>query len=236
MMFEIRSPTNGTRKRRFSCTASVSPTSFERAYEDSGRGVIDSSIGAKSGGRSNGRPRTVSLDAQTTRPTPARTAAWKTFQVESVLIRNVSPSGRSPGAGIAAKWTMASAPATTSWTCPRSVRSVRSKRSFGVPSGTRSTLTTSWPCSRRSRTTHRPPLPLPPVTTIRIGGTALALRGAERQPADELLLEQEVDEDRRDRREERGGGKQVGVREELALEVVEGGRDRPLVARLHQQQ
>ena len=31
--------------------------------------MIVSSIGAKSGGLSNGRPRTVSLDAQTTRPT-----------------------------------------------------------------------------------------------------------------------------------------------------------------------
>jgi hypothetical protein len=38
----------------------VSPTSFESAYEVSGRGAIDSSIGAKSGGRSNGSPRTVS--------------------------------------------------------------------------------------------------------------------------------------------------------------------------------
>src|SRR4051812_18696910 len=104
MMFEIRRPTNRTALCRFSWAASVSPTSFERAYDDSGRGVIDSSIGAKSGGRSNGRPRTVSLDAQTTRPTWAETAAWNTFQVETALIRNVSPAGRSPGAGIAAKW------------------------------------------------------------------------------------------------------------------------------------
>src|SRR5436305_6540221 len=100
MMFEILSPTNGIPDRRLSCAASVSPTSFDSAYDDSGRGVIDSSIGAKSGGRSNGRPRTVSLEAQTTRPTPARTAAWKTFHVETVLMRNVSPSGRRPGAGI----------------------------------------------------------------------------------------------------------------------------------------
>src|ERR687889_752274 len=102
MMFEIRSPTNGMSLWRFSCAASVSPTSFDSAYDDSGRGVIVSSIGAKSGGRSNGRPRTVSLDAQTTRPTPALTAAWKTFHVDTVLIRKVSPIGRSPDAGIAA--------------------------------------------------------------------------------------------------------------------------------------
>src|SRR3954470_10585795 len=116
MMFEIRRPTNGTPLWRLSCAASVSPTSLDRAYDDSGRGVIDSSIGAKSGGRSNGRPSTVSLDAQTTRPTPADEAAWNTFHVEIVLMRKVSPSGRRPGAGIAAKWTTASAPATTSWT------------------------------------------------------------------------------------------------------------------------
>ena len=72
--------------------------------------MIVSSIGAKSGGRSNGRPSTVSLEAQTTRLTFAAVAAWKTFQVETVLIRKVSATGRSPGAGIAAKWTTASAP------------------------------------------------------------------------------------------------------------------------------
>src|SRR5689334_3728550 len=113
MMFEIRRPTNGIAVRRLTWAASVSPTSFESAYDESGRGVIDSSIGAKSGGRSNGRPSTVSLDAQTTRSTPADEAAWKTFHVEIVLMRKVSPSGRRPGAGIAAKWTIASAPATT---------------------------------------------------------------------------------------------------------------------------
>ena len=33
-------------------------------------------------------------------------------------MRNVSPAGRSSGAGIAARWTTASAPATTSWHWP----------------------------------------------------------------------------------------------------------------------
>ena len=79
MMFEIRRPTKGTPDRRANWPASVSPASFDRAYEVSGRGSIVSSIGANSGGVSNGRPRTVSLDAQTTRRTPAATAAAKTL-------------------------------------------------------------------------------------------------------------------------------------------------------------
>src|SRR5690349_15241029 len=101
MMFEIRRPTKGIPVWRLTWAASVSPTSFESAYELSGRGVIVSSIGAKSGGRSKGSPSTVSLDAQTTRRSDADAAAWKTFHVESALIRNVSPAGRISGAGIA---------------------------------------------------------------------------------------------------------------------------------------
>ena len=88
-----------------------------------GPGSMVSSIGANAGGSSNGRPSTVSLDAHTTRRTLCATAAWKTFQVETALIRKVSPSGRSPGRGIAAKWTIASAPARASRVWPRSVRS-----------------------------------------------------------------------------------------------------------------
>src|SRR6478752_6834645 len=111
MMFEIRRPTKPMPLRRANWVAIVSPASFEREYEDSGRGVIDSSMGAKSGGRSKGRPRTVSDEAQTTRLTLAATAAAKTLYVDIALIRKVSPSARSSGAGIAAKCTTASAPA-----------------------------------------------------------------------------------------------------------------------------
>ncbi len=79
MMFEIRKPTNGTPDRRANWPARVSPASFDSAYEVSGRGSIVSSTGANSGGVSNGSPRTVSLDAQTTRPAPAATAAANTL-------------------------------------------------------------------------------------------------------------------------------------------------------------
>ena len=67
MMFEIRSPTNPIPLCRANWAAIVSPASLASEYADSGRGSMVSSIGAKSGGRSNGSPRTVSLDAQTTR-------------------------------------------------------------------------------------------------------------------------------------------------------------------------
>src|SRR6476469_4874191 len=92
-------------------------------------------------------------------------------------MRNVSPSGRSPGAGMAAKWTTASAPASASWVWPRSVRSVTRVFSVGWPSGRTSTLRTSWPWSRRSRTTNAPPLPVPPVTTIRMPATSATKYG-----------------------------------------------------------
>src|SRR4029077_4918897 len=57
-----------------------------------------------------------------------------------------------------------------------------------------------------------------------------ALRRAERQAGDELLLEKDVDQDRRHRRQQRAGGHQVVVHEDLALQVVQRARDRPLVA------
>ena len=79
MMFEIRRPTIGIPVRRLNCVASVSPVSFERAYEVSGRGSMVSSIGANWGGVSNGSPRTVSLDAQTTRFSPFASAAANTL-------------------------------------------------------------------------------------------------------------------------------------------------------------
>jgi hypothetical protein len=118
MMFEIRSPTNGMPVLRLNCAAIASPTSFDRAYDDSGRGSTVSSIGANSGGVSNGSPRTVSLDAQTTRPRPFASAAAKTLYVARALMRNVSAGGRISGAGIAARWTTASAPASASCAWP----------------------------------------------------------------------------------------------------------------------
>ena len=56
MMFEIRSPTKGTPVCRANWSAIASPTSFDSAYDVSGRGGCVSSIGAKAGGSSNGRP------------------------------------------------------------------------------------------------------------------------------------------------------------------------------------
>ena len=79
MMFEIRSPTNPIPVRRANCVAIVSPTSFDSEYDDSGRGSIVSSIGANCGGVSNGRPSTVSLEAQTTRLRRCISAAAKTL-------------------------------------------------------------------------------------------------------------------------------------------------------------
>ena len=55
----------------------------------------------------------------------------------AALMRKVSPSGRRPGAGMAAKWTTASAEASASWVWPRSVRSVTRVLSVGCPSGGR---------------------------------------------------------------------------------------------------
>ena len=72
-------------------------------------------MGAYAGGSaSNGNPRMVSLDAQTTRFSPSTRAASKTLNVLSMFVRNVSASVAIPGAGIAARWTRASAPASTS--------------------------------------------------------------------------------------------------------------------------
>ncbi len=115
MMFEIRSPRKVVAVERANCSAMVSPTSFESAYEDSGRAGCSSSMGANAGGVSNGKPSTVSLEAHTTRPTPRSVAAEKTLYVEIALFRNVSPGGCRPDDGIAARWTTTSAPATTSW-------------------------------------------------------------------------------------------------------------------------
>ena len=98
----------------------------------SGRTAYSSSTGTYGGGVSNGRPRTVSLDAQTTFLMPARRAALNTWWVATTLLANVAPLGRRPGAGIAARCTTASTPSyrssmpvSASVTWPRSVRSTR---------------------------------------------------------------------------------------------------------------
>src|SRR6476661_5261986 len=80
--------------------------------------------------------------------------------------RNVSSSGFNPGAGIAARWTTASAPLSASTASPYSVTSATSCSHGRSGSRTRSTLRTSRPSSTSSRTTARPALPAPPVTTI----------------------------------------------------------------------
>src|SRR5436190_20094901 len=79
---------------------------------------------------------------------------------------------------------------------------------------------------------HSAPAPLPACPVWRRS----ALRRAEGHAADEVPLQRDVDEDRRYRRQQSSGREQVRVREELALEVVQGGRDRPAVTALHEQQ
>ncbi len=110
-------------------------------------------------------PIRVSLEAHTTRESPWRTAAENTLYVVIMLTRKVSPAGRTLGAGIAARWATASAPARTSCAWPRSVRSATSVGASGSRLAAMSTSTTSWPCSTRSATTARPAFPDPPVTT-----------------------------------------------------------------------
>ena len=76
-----------------------------------------------------------------------------------------------------------------------------------------------------------------PLTARTTGSSAgSALGRAQGQAAHELLREHQVHDDRGQGDEERRRGQQVVVREERALEVVERGRDRPSVARLHQEQ
>src|SRR6478609_2337839 len=94
---------------RQNCRAISSSSVFTREYVDSGRGAYSSSIGAYGGGVSNGSPRTVSLDAQTTFLTPADRAAAKTLYVEGAFLAKVAALLRRPGAGIAARWTTACA-------------------------------------------------------------------------------------------------------------------------------
>jgi hypothetical protein len=77
-------------------------------YVDSGRGGYSSSTGTYGGGASNGRPRTVSLEAQTMFVMPARRAALATFQDEFMLLAKVLWSGTMPGSGMAARFTRAS--------------------------------------------------------------------------------------------------------------------------------
>ncbi len=182
MMFEIRRPTNADPARGARTAAAiVSPTTFDSEYDDSGRDSINSSIGAKSGGRSNGSPSTVSLDAQTTTTDlDARPPRRRRCRSRRCSIRNVSPSGRSCGAGDRGEMD----DGVGAGKCVLRLPEIGQVRRPGiartrVPSCRASTLRTSWPCARRSRTTQAPPLPLPPVTTTR---TAEILLGREYAP------------------------------------------------------
>ena len=87
-----------------------SPRCFDNEYTVSGRPSYSSSTGMYGGGLSNGRPKTVSLEAQTTLRIPRRRAASKTLNVLIMLSWNRRPFGNRPGAGIAARWTTASTP------------------------------------------------------------------------------------------------------------------------------
>src|SRR3954447_12197261 len=94
-----------------------------------------------------------------------------------MLVRKTWSGVACTGDGMAARCTTASmpgirsAPLTASSACPKSVSSA-GKKGAGVSGeydsadGTRSMLSTSCPCSSRSRTTALPALPLPPVTAI----------------------------------------------------------------------
>src|ERR671931_720479 len=177
MTLEKRRPTNGIPLQRWNWRAISSPRTLESAYEDSGRSSCCSSIGAYSGGWSNGSPSVVSLDAHTTRPRPSCAAAANTVCVLVMFVRNTRSGVACTGEGIAARWTTASIPgrrspplsASSAW--PYSVRSaIRNgageSGELESPDGTTSMLSTSWPCSSRSLTTARPALPLPPVTAI----------------------------------------------------------------------
>ena len=71
---------------------------------------------------------------------------------------------------------------------------------------------------------------------VRLGRRRLAhpLLAPSVRPGDELLLQQDEDDDGRDGGEHRPGGEQVVVGEELAAQVLQGRRDRELVALAHE--
>ncbi len=83
-----------------------------------GTGKWASSTGAYRGGVSKGSPSVVSLDAQTTRDSPSWTAARKTFWLAAVLRLSVREGVARPGAGMLARWTAASQPASASTASP----------------------------------------------------------------------------------------------------------------------
>ena len=97
-MFEIRSPHERDARSPGELLGHRLADELGEAYDDSGR-TTDSSTGANGGGvaGANGRPRTVSLEAQTTRPTPRSAAAAKTLYVDRAFVRNVSPAGTQLG-------------------------------------------------------------------------------------------------------------------------------------------
>ena len=169
MMFEMRRPTKPMPLRRANCSAIVSPTSFESEYDDSGRGVIDSSIGAKSGGAVEWQ-----AEDRLGRGPDHPPHLGRDRRGEHVVGRHrVDPEGLALGAQLGrgdrreVDDGIGAGDEVVGLAEVGQVGDDASRRA-ALPSGRRSTLRTSWPCSRRSRTTHRPPLPLPPVTTIRM--------------------------------------------------------------------
>src|ERR1700712_2512688 len=111
MTFENRSPimvSDGSRRQN--CSAISSSNVLASEYEDCGRGWYSSSTGRYGGGLSGpiGSPRTVSLEAQTTRLIPAAFAAAKTWLVLVMLFSKVAALVTRPGAGMAARCTTAS--------------------------------------------------------------------------------------------------------------------------------
>ena len=126
-------------------------------------------------------------------------------------MRYTSLSGFIMIRGIAAKWMIASIglgfrSGLNSWrtsvlpsalnTWPATVRSMTTVRAAESRNGTRSRLSTLWPCSSRSWTTHFPAMPLPPVTmmffamippgTARSVAAAVATRGIEVRARDAI--------------------------------------------------
>src|SRR3954453_3491124 len=93
--------------QRQNSAAMVSSRCLTREYVDSGRAGYSSSTGMYGGGVSNGRPTTVSLDAQPTLVMPAARAAANTLYVVVALFANVAALAARPGAGMAARCTTA---------------------------------------------------------------------------------------------------------------------------------
>ena len=114
MMFEMRMPRNADRAPPGELGAIVSPTSFESEYDDSGRGSMR--LVDRREGRRDIERQTEDRLARRPHDTPDPVGDRRGEDV--VGGQGVDPErlavGPEPGAGIAAKWTTASAPASAS--------------------------------------------------------------------------------------------------------------------------